>query len=127
MSLTRLGASATLALFLGSAAAVPVPATAQVVHLVVVNVAAVALGYRASWLITHPVQNQKGEVIGRIDDMVIGRDKVLFAILSVGGFLGLADHKVVAPYASLRIDGEKIVWPGATKEAVRRLPEFHYR
>ncbi len=93
----------------------------------VVNVKAVALGYRASWLIGRPVQNHKGEAIGRIDDMVIGQDKVLFAILSVGGFLGLADHKVVAPYASLRITGDKIVWPGATKDAVGRLPEFHYR
>lgn len=97
------------------------------VHLVVVDVKVVALGYRVSQLIGRPVENQQGETVGKIDDLVIGQHRVLFTILSVGGFLGVGDHNVVAPYAALRMGPNRIVWPGATKAAVRALPEFHYR
>jgi uncharacterized protein YrrD len=75
------------------------------------------------------VVNDKNEKIGTIDDVIIGRgDTVLFAVLSVGGFLNLGSHLVVMPFSSLTIDdaGRKITLPGATKEALKNLPEFHY-
>jgi hypothetical protein len=96
------------------------------VALVVVDIKAVALGYRVSELRGRPVTNGK-ETIGKIDDLIIGRDKVLFAILSVGGFLGLGAHLVAVPYSSLRITPKAILLPGATDPALRKLPEFKYR
>jgi sporulation protein YlmC with PRC-barrel domain len=109
------------------AVASPMSAHAQAeVALVVVDVKAVALGYRASKLIGRPVTNSRGEEIGRIDDLVVGADKVLFAIIGVGGFLGVGQHLVVAPYNKLTVTAKAIVLPGATKEALRKLPEFHY-
>src|SRR5258705_13288995 len=101
---------------LQSVAQVPAP-----VALVVVNVQAVALGYRVSQLIGRPVSNGK-EDIGKIDDFVIGRDKVLFVIIGVGGFLGIGQKLVVAPYNRLTVTAQPIVLPGATKEALRKLP-----
>ncbi|WP_165799628.1 PRC-barrel domain-containing protein [Sphingomonas oleivorans] len=102
-------------------------ATAQEpVAITVVDVQTVALGYRTSELIGRPVSNGR-ETIGRIDDLVIGRDKVLFAIISVGGFLGLGDRKVAIPYSSLQVTPDSIVFPGATDAALRKLPEFRYR
>ncbi len=100
-------------------------AAADPVALVVVNVQAVALGYRASQLVGRPVTNGKDE-IGKIDDLVVGRDKVLFAVIGVGGFLGLGQHLVVAPYNSLTVTPDRILLPGATKAALLKLPEFHY-
>jgi sporulation protein YlmC with PRC-barrel domain len=97
-------------------------------EVVVVDVTAVAQGLRTEDLKGKPVMNEKNEKIGTVDDLIIGKDRVLFAILQVGGFLGLGSHYVAVPYQSLRI-GEtpnKILLPGASKEALKNLPEFKY-
>jgi sporulation protein YlmC with PRC-barrel domain len=96
------------------------------VALVVVNVKAVALGYRASKLIGSAVRNDKSEEIGKIDDLVVGKDKVLFAVIGVGGFLGLGSHLIAVPYNSFKMSPQRIVLPGATKAALSKLPEFQY-
>ncbi len=71
----------------------------------------------------------KNEKIGDLDDLIVGKDRVLFAIIEVGGFLGLGSHLIAVPYTSLQIgdQGKRIVLPGATKEQVKGLPEFKYR
>ena len=60
----------------------------------------------------------------------LGRDKerVLFAILQVGGFLGLGGHLVAVPFQSLVLDetGRKITLPNASKDELKKLPEFNY-
>ena len=104
------------------------PALAQAVDLVVVNIADVAAGYRASKLIGKTVMNDKNEKIGSLDDMIVDKEHVLFAILQVGGFLGVGGHLLAVPYSSLSLDdtGAKIVLPGASKDALKKLPEFKY-
>jgi hypothetical protein len=46
----------------------------------------------------------------------------------VGGILGINSHFVAVPYQSLQINEvpTKIVLPGASKEALKNLPEFKY-
>jgi hypothetical protein len=99
------------------------------VALVVVDVVTVADGYRFSKLRGQTIYNSTNEKIGDLDDLIIGKDRVLFAIIQVGGFLGLGSRLVAVPYTSLQIsdDGRRIVLPGATKEQLKSLPEFHYR
>ena len=65
---------------------------------------------------------------GTIDDFIIGRDRVLFTILQVGGLLGVGSRLVAVPYQSIKIDdeGNKITLPGATKEQLQKLAEFKY-
>jgi sporulation protein YlmC with PRC-barrel domain len=96
--------------------------------VVVVDVVAVSKGMRTGDLKGKPVLNEKNERIGTIDDLIIGNDRVLFAILQVGGILGINSHFVAVPYQSLQIHGvpTKIVLPGASKEALKNLPEFKY-
>lgn len=106
---------------IGSAAQAQKP-----VALVVVDVKAVALGYRVSELTGKAVYNDAGENIGKLDDFIVNRDRVLFVILSVGGFLGIGDHLVALPYSSLRMKGDRLLVPGATKAALKKLPEFRY-
>jgi len=119
-------AAALVAAMLGSSA--PLPVLSQGVQLVVVDVHAVADGYRASKLIGSSIVNDQNEKIGTIEDIIIGRDRVLFAVLQVGGFLHLGGHRVAVPYQSLVLDesGSKIKLPGATQEALKKLPEFKY-
>jgi sporulation protein YlmC with PRC-barrel domain len=92
-------------------------------------VAVLAKGYRASKLIGTEVTNDKNEKIGKIDDLVVDKNRVLFAVLQVGGFLGVGGRLVAVPSESLVIDdtGRKIQLPGASKEELQKLAEFKYR
>jgi hypothetical protein len=116
----------TVAIIVG--AQVPRIAAAEVA-LVVVDVVAVADGYRASKLRGATVVNSKNEKIGELDDLIVGKDRVLFGIIQVGGFLGIGSRLIAVPYSSLQIseEGKRIVLPGASKEHVKDLPEFKYR
>jgi sporulation protein YlmC with PRC-barrel domain len=107
----------------------PRPVLSQAVSLVQVDVNVVAQGYRVSKLSGSSVTNEKNEKIGTIDDFVIARNRSLFAVLQVGGFLGMGGHLVAVPYDSLVIDeeGSKIQLPGASKDELRKLPELRYR
>jgi sporulation protein YlmC with PRC-barrel domain len=88
---------------------------------------AVAVGSRASKLIGAPVYNEQEERVGSIDDLIVTPDKALsFAIVSVGGFLGLGRRLVAIPAEQLRDMQGRLILPGATKEALKELPEFQY-
>lgn len=104
------------------------PALSQGVQLVNVNVSVVDKGYRLSKLLGAVVNNDNKENIGKIDDIIIDSSKNMFAVLQVGGFLGLGSHYIAVPYGSLHIsaDGKEIVLPGASKDELTKLAEFKY-
>jgi hypothetical protein len=104
-------------------------ALAQAVALVEVDVKEIAQGFQASKLVGTAIQNDKDEEIGTLDDLVIAKDRNLFAILQVGGFLGLGGYLVAVPYESLAIsdDGGKITLAGGSKDALQKLPEFQFK
>jgi sporulation protein YlmC with PRC-barrel domain len=110
------------------ACSAPLAVFSQGVQLVVVDVHAVEEGYRASKLIGGNVVNDQNEKIGTIEDIIIGRDWVLCAVLQVGDVLHLDGHTVSVPFQSLVLDefGSKIKLPGASQEALKKLPEFKY-
>src|SRR5512147_2637346 len=92
-----------------------------------VDVQRLAAGYRSSKIVGSPVVNDAIEKIGDVDDLLVEpSDKVLFAVLSVGGFLGMGERLVVVPFASLQIAGNRVMLPGGTKDALKALPEFKY-
>lgn len=113
----------------GSAISGAIAPRALGADVVVVDVVAVAEGYRASKLRGTKVINSQNEKIGELDDLIVGKDRVLFAIIQVGGFLGIGSYFVAVPYNSLQIsdNGARITLPGATKEQVKRMPEFKYK
>ena len=87
-----------------------------------------ATGYRASKLIGSTVYNENGDNIGTIDDFIVGGEKkVSFAILSVGGFLGMGDRLVAIP-APLFSSNEQqqVLLPKASKSDLEALPAFQY-
>jgi hypothetical protein len=100
-------------------------------EIVVVDVKAVARGYRASRLIASEVINDQNEDIGTVDDLIIGDgDRVLFAVLQVGGFLGIGGSLVAVEFESLKLEkvggALRIVLPGATRDTLKNLPVFNY-
>ena len=113
---------------LAAAFAVPQPARSQPVELAIVDVKVVERGYRASKLKDKAVVNDQNERIGELDDIIIGKDGRSYAVLQVGGFLGVGRKLVAVPYQSLQLDdrGDKVVLPGANREALRKLPVFKH-
>jgi hypothetical protein len=115
------------------ALAAPTIARAQVAGSTLVGVAAaelreVTLGWSAKrQVLAQAVYNDKSEQIGAIDDVVTASDKaVSYAIIGVGGFLGVGRHDVVIPVSQLKLVDGKFVLNGATKEALRAMPPFEY-
>ena len=101
--------------------------TPQTIELVKVDVQKLAAGYRASKVIGSSVLNDANETIGTIDDLLVSRDgKQPYAVLSIGGFLGMGTRLVVVPYETLKFADNKVVLPGGTKEGLKMLPEFKY-
>jgi PRC-barrel domain len=101
--------------------------TPQTIELVKIDVQKLAAGYRASKVIGSSVVNDANETIGTIDDLLVSRDgKQPYAVLSVGGFLGMGTRLVVVPYEMLRFADKKVTLPGGTKEGLKMLPEFKY-
>jgi sporulation protein YlmC with PRC-barrel domain len=93
----------------------------------VVETEAVATGWRASKLMHADVYNDSNQKIGKIDDFIVSPDgKLSVAVVDVGGFLGLAAHRVAIPVEQFGKVAPKVVLKGATKEALKALPEFKY-
>jgi len=99
----------------------------QSVEITKVDVQKVAAGYRASKVVGSSVVNDANQTIGKIDDLLVTRDgKEPYAVLSVGGFLGMGTRLVVIRYDSLKFADNKIVLPGGTKDGLKMLPAFQY-
>ena len=89
---------------------------------------------RASKLIGSSVYNDHDQKVGSVDDILLSKDnKAANVILSVGGFLGMGTKLVAVPYQQLQLgdtkeasSDNKVVIPGATKETLKALPDFHY-
>ena len=99
----------------------------QTVSLTRVDVTVLATGYRTSKVVGSTVVNEMGETVGTIDDLIVTpADRVPFAVLSVGGFLGVGTKYVVIPASALQVQDKQIVVSGATKDSLKALPEFIY-
>jgi len=118
------GAALVAALLSGPAFSQGAP---QTVTLMKVDPASVATGYRTSKVVGSTVVNEANETVGTIDDLIVTpNEKVPFAVLSVGGFLGMGARYVVVPFNSLQVQDKQMVLPGATKASLEALPEFKY-
>ena len=99
----------------------------QTVTLMKVDPQTLATGYRTSKVVGATVVNETNETVGTIDDLIVTPGgQAPYAVLSVGGFLGLGTKYVVVPFTSLKILDKKIELPGGTKDALKALPEFKY-
>jgi hypothetical protein len=78
-------------------------------------------------LLGQSVYNDKDERIGKVEDLIITRERTVpYAIVGAGGFLGIGAHDVAIPTAQFRMTGDRLVLPGATKELIQEMPPFVY-
>ena len=123
-SVTLLAGAAILAALSGPAFSQGAP---QTLSLMKVDPQSVATGYRTSKVVGSSVVNEANETVGTIDDLIVTpNEKVPFAVLSVGGFLGVGSKYVVVPFSALQVKDKRMMLPGATKDSLKSLPEFKY-
>lgn len=122
-------AFATVALTCGMFLSAPTRAQGvpQTVELVKIDVQELAAGYRSTKIVGSSILNDAGETIGKVEDILISNDgKRPYAIVSIGGFLGMGTRLIATPYDKLVFGDNKITLPGATKDGLRMLPEFKF-
>lgn len=124
-AITLVGAALTSIVLLSGPAGAQ--GTTQTVEIIKVDVQTVSAGYRASKVIGSSVLNDANEAIGKIEDLLVSPDgKAPYAVLSIGGFLGMDTHLIVVPYDNLKLVDNKIVLSSGTKDTLKMLPEFKY-
>jgi hypothetical protein len=97
--------------------------TPQTVTIMKVDPSSLTSGYRTSKVVGSAVVNEANETVGTVDDLIVTpSEKVPFAVLSVGGFLGMGTKYVVVPYSSLQVRDKKMMLPDATKDSLKALP-----
>jgi hypothetical protein len=111
----------------GSASAQEVVGTTRI-GLTVEESKEIAVGWSAKkQVLGEPVYNEDNEKVGTIGDLIITPDKAIsYAIIGAGGFIGVGKHNVTIPITQLQYRNGKSILPGATKDAIKTLPEFEY-
>jgi sporulation protein YlmC with PRC-barrel domain len=78
-------------------------------------------------IIGKTVYNDNNEKIGDVNDVIFSRNNsASFVVIGVGGFLGMGEHDVAVPLSRIKHDNDKLILAGATKEALKKMPEFRY-
>lgn len=95
----------------------------------------------------NPVLNRRGEALTELKDIVLDMHtgRVLFAVMSIGGFMGMGEQLFAVPWSALKIDAtrkcfildvekdrltghtfEKDHWPDMTDPAwVKQVRDFY--
>ena len=83
-------------------------------------------GIPSDEIIGRKVVNQRGETLGKIEELVVQpQKKEVHAVISVGGFLGIGDHDVVVPMKDLSVTPDNVTLISQqTKEDLKTLPKY---
>ncbi|NRO97018.1 PRC-barrel domain containing protein [Paraburkholderia sp. NMBU_R16] len=101
--------------------------TAQSITANRTDVVQLASGYRASKMLGAPVYDENKNKIGKIDDLIVSpKDSVTYAILSIGGFLGVGRHLIAVPFSDLQIVDKQFRLRGLTSDSLKAMSEFKY-
>ncbi len=126
----KLATLAAVAAIMTAAAPVIVVAQGTTQTIAAVDVKMLATGLRGSKIIGADVVNENKDTIGKIDDLIISRATItrVYAVVSVGGFLGMGSKLVAVNYDDLQptSNNNGFVLAGATKESLKSLPEYKY-
>jgi sporulation protein YlmC with PRC-barrel domain len=86
---------------------------------------------RASKLIGSKVTNAANESVGEINDVVLGKDgKVAAVIIGVGGFLGMGEREVAISYSGLKFatdsSNRDVITVNASKDQLKAAPAWKW-
>jgi hypothetical protein len=73
------------------------------------------------------VQNPQKESIGKVSDLILDdQNRIVGAVLSVGGFLGIGDKHVALAWNELQVQGDRepVAMVNLTKDQLKSAPAF---
>jgi sporulation protein YlmC with PRC-barrel domain len=80
---------------------------------------------KVSDLVGKSVYSSSDERIGEVDDVVVAKSGgEAMAVIGVGGFLGIGEKDAAVPVSQLKVQGDKIVATGATKDSLKQHAEY---
>lgn len=81
---------------------------------------------RADEIVGRDIVNLRGEDVGDVEHIVRARDgEDLFAVVSVGGFLGIGDKDVVVPFSELRMgEDDMLLMSQKSEDGLRDMPAY---
>ena len=83
---------------------------------------------QVSRLVSQAIYNARGEQLGEIEQVLLDpTDDRRFVLLSSGGFLGLFEDRVALPVERLRLEGERLVVRGLTRNEIEEMPNWRNR
>lgn len=102
--------------------------SAGVVGITVEEMVTVAQGWSIKrQILGKTVHSEKNDKIGKVEDVIVTPDKSLsYAIVSVGGFLGMGKHDVAIPINQLKADKDGFLLTGVSKDVLKAMPRFEY-
>lgn len=80
--------------------------------------------HKASYLIGLTVRGEEDQELGTIDDLVIqsGRGRLIYAVISYGGTLGVGDKRAVVPWSAVELDkAEQVASIDADRQTLDQL------
>jgi len=86
-----------------------------------------AMTERASKILDKDVKDQKGEDVGKVNDILMNRNgQVEYLIVSQGGVLGVGEKLIPIPFRKVRVDtkNDDIVLMNIDKEKLEKAPHF---
>lgn len=81
----------------------------------------------ASTLKGASVENPEGEILGKVEDLMVGltNGRIAFAVLSLGGILGIGDKLFAIPWDAFYVDTEdEVVVLDIDKQTLENAPGF---
>jgi hypothetical protein len=103
-------------------------AGSTLVSVSVAEIRDITLGWSAKrQIFGQAVYNDTNERVGSVDEIIVTGDKALsYAIVNAGGFLAVAKHDVAIRVSAFKLTDDRLVLPGASREALRAAPQFEY-
>lgn len=82
--------------------------------------------WKVSDLVGKNVYNSSNEKVGDVNDVVVPKSGggQTMAVLGVGGFLGIGEKEAAVSLDQLKVEGDKIIVAGLTKESLKQQADY---
>ena len=80
----------------------------------------------ASRLLDMGLYNARGEQIGDVEKVILGRDNRQYIVIGHGGFLGLGEKQIVLSLDNVQRAGDRLVARNLTDDQIRAVPEWNW-